>query len=426
MRPLISKKRLLNLYAGNHIFLVHTAKIFYCIIWVDLLALILVSCQKDDSFHPNSIPHINKPPMDFIIIAEEITGNSIMISFTESLDQNYKKVKYKFTLNGNLITENQTYAGIFKFEHLQSETLYTIKVTAVDNNGMINNQTIRIKTLNNGATIRHTTNEFKGRVREYGLYLPTGYQYEKMPLVIFLHGAAGVVWPKMIDYYFCELAQREKFAFLQPQGLLTNSSVTGITHWDAHNSMPWNDVAFINSLIDTLDKKGLIDTNRIYVSGMSNGGFMTYTIAEKLQDRIAAIAPIAGLMDNVVFNGYDMRKPMPICNIHGTADATVPLEGDQYSVGWSTICSFWLNNNSASLNPVITELPDINKIDNSTVSKFEYSSYLGKGDVTFYRINNGGHSIPGLEYPANMDINAFEEIWKFFEGRELQKTNRGD
>lgn len=378
------------------------------------LCIILFSCQKEETIQPVPVPHINKPPGDFKITPEEITGNFILISFTESSDQDLEKVKYRFSVNGNLIIDNQVYSGSFKFENLQPETSYTVKVTAFDKEGKTNDQSIRLKTLPSGAWIKHTKEEFEGRIREHGVYLPSGYQYEKLPLVIFLHGAAGVVWPKMIDYYFCKLAQREKFIFLQPQGLTGNTSGSSMTQWDAHNLLPWNDVAFINSLIDTLDKHGLIDTNRIYVSGMSNGGFMTYTVAEKLQDRIAAIAPIAGLMDNAVFSGYDMRKPMPLCYMHGTADATVPVEGDDFSVGWSTILSFWIDNNAASSNPTITELPDLNKNDNSTVTKFEYSSYHGKGDIVYYRINNGVHSIPGLEYPANMDINAFEEIWKFF------------
>lgn len=378
------------------------------------ICFLLFSCKKEEPIQPVPVPHVNKPPLDFKITPEEITGNSILISFTESSDQDLEKVKYRFSINGNLIIDNQVYSGSFKFENLQPETSYTVKVTAFDKEGKTNDQSIKLKTLTSGARIKHTKDQFEGRMREHGLYLPTGSQYERLPLVIFLHGAAGVVWPKMIDFYLCKLAEREKFIFLQPQGLTGNTSGSSMTQWDAHNLLPWNDVAFINSLIDTLDKQGLIDTNRIYVSGMSNGGFMTYTVAEKLQDRIAAIAPIAGLMDNGVFSGYDMRKPMPLCYMHGTADATVPIEGDGFSVGWSTILSFWLNNNSASSNPVVTELPDINKNDNSTVTKFEYSSYSGKGDIVFYRINNGVHSIPGLEYPANMDINAFEEIWKFF------------
>ena len=76
----------------------------------------------------------------------------------------------------------------------------------------------------------------------------------------------------------------------------------------------------------------------------------------------------------------------------------------------------------AASNPTVTNLPDINTYDNSTVTKFDYDSYSGKGDIVFYQINNGVHSIPGIENPANMDINAFEEIWKFFKVQTLQNN----
>lgn len=389
-------------------------------LFIVCIALILPSCNKDDQNHPEPVKIINKAPQDFKISPEVITSASIEVSFTESLDDGNERTKYRFYINDVLIADNQSYSGVAKFENLKSETTYSITLVAFDTGGKTNEQHINLKTRVNGASIIHTKFNFEGKPREYGLYLPTASQYQKLPLFIFLHGAAGVIWPEMIDHYLCKLAQQEHFINLQPQALVSSAAGSSMTAWDAHNTLPWNDVSFINCIIDSLDKKGLIDLNRIYVSGMSNGGFMTYTVAEELQDRIAAIAPIAGLMDNTVYAGYDMRKQMPLCHMHGTADQTVPIEGDEYSVGWSTILSLWMDNNIVSHDPSVTQLPDINTTDNSTVTKFEYNSYSGKGDIVFYQINNGVHSIPGNEYPSNRDINAFDEIWKFFKEQTLQ------
>ncbi len=378
----------------------------------------LFSCKKDDDKQVYILPKINKPPQDFTIVPEIITGSEIVVSYSESYDPEYQPVKYRYYLNDSMIGDNQDYTGLFKFDHLLPETIYKINITSVDTGGLTNSQIIYTKSLHAGAEISHNKFWLGGREREYGLYLPTGSDNQKLPLVIFLHGAAGIIWPKMINYHFTKLAEREKFIFLQPQAL-PGSSENKMTGWDAHNLLPWNDVDFINSIIDTLNKKGQVDLSRIYVSGMSNGGFMTFTVAEELQDKIAAIAPIAGLMDNTVFSNYNMRKPLPLCYIHGTADATVEIEGDGSSVGWSRILTLFIENNNTSSSPLVVELPDINKNDNSTVTKFEYHSYSGKSDILFYRINNGVHSIPGIEYPANMDINAFEEIWKFFKDYTL-------
>lgn len=381
--------------------------------------LLNLSCSKSEDNNP--IQHqLNKAPGEFTVTPEKITDRSITISFSQSIDPDYDRVYYRFFINDSLIADNEDYKLNYSFINLTPSKFYSIAVIAFDKSGSTNKQIINIKTLSTGAQISHNKIQFNGKAREYGIYIPSGSENIRLPLVIFLHGAAGVVWPEMIDSYFCKLAEREKFIFLQPQGVLTTGLSNNITHWDAHNTQPWNDVAFITSIMDSLEKQGLIDLNRIYVSGMSNGGYMTYTVAEKLQDRIAAIAPISGLMDNAVFASYDMRKPMPLCYMHGTADQTVKIEGDNYSVSWNTILSYWIDNNEASDNPAVTELPDINSYDNSTVTLFEYPSYSGRGDIVFYRINNGVHSIPGVEYPANMDINAFEEIWKFFKKHTLQ------
>lgn len=127
---------------------------FNSVITLILFAIILFSCKKEEPIQPAPVPHVNKPPQDFKITPEEITGNSIVISFTESSDQDLEKVKYRFSVNGNLITDNQNYTGSFKFENLQPETSYTVKVTAFDKEGKTIDQSIKLKTLTSGARIK--------------------------------------------------------------------------------------------------------------------------------------------------------------------------------------------------------------------------------------------------------------------------------
>jgi len=391
------------------------------IIYFTLISLLFLSCNKDEENPAKEIPKVNKAPQDFKITPEKLTGTTIEVSFSESFDPDYEPVKYRLYLNDSLVADNLNYSVKSEFTNLIPLKNYKITIIAFDAGGMTNSQFLNVKTLADGAQIINHKLQFEEKAREYGLYLPSGSQYQNLPLVIYLHGAGGIIWPGMINNYFVKMAERDHFIFLQPQALVGDPSGEGDTGWDAHNLLPWNDVSFINSIIDTLYQKGLIDLSRIYVTGMSNGGFMTFTVAEKLQDRIAAIAPIAGLMDNVVFAQYNMRKPMPLCYMHGTADHVVEIEGSQFSQGWSSVLSLWIDINGTSSTPVVTEMPDINKDDNSTVTKFEYHSYSGNGEIVYYRINNGGHSVPGLGYPTNMDINAFEEIWNFFKNYTLQK-----
>ncbi len=111
---------------------------------------------------------------------------------------------------------------------------------------------------------------------------------------------------------------------------------------------------------------------------------------------------------------------MPLCHIHGTADSTVQVNGNKTHVSFEKILEFWIPHNQSSSEPLVTELPNIIPEDLSTVTKIEYKRVINSsGDIVYYRINNGNHSIPGMSSWSNRDINIYDELWKFFEPRKL-------
>ena len=112
-----------------------------------------------------------------------------------------------------------------------------------------------------------------------------------------------------------------------PQALLGTFNRETIYQWNAHYIFPWNDVALLSYLIDYMYTKYNIDLSKVYMSGMSNGGFMTFFAARDLQYRIAAIAPISGLISANVFANYSLNRPIPLCYMHGTADNIVKIDG---------------------------------------------------------------------------------------------------
>ena len=69
--------------------------------------------------------------------------------------------------------------------------------------------------------------------------------------------------------------------------------------------------------------------------------------------------------------------------------------------------------------PIISQLPNINLSDNSTVTKFEYPHTHSSASVVYYRVNGSNHSVPGTEYHSNQDIYAYDVIWEFFKPRRL-------
>ena len=86
-----------------------------------------------------------------------------------------------------------------------------------------------------------------------------------------------------------------------------------------------DDLGFTAALIDSLSAEYSINQDRIYSTGMSNGGFMSYHLACELSERIAAIASVTGTMNVNQPATCSPGHPMPVMEIHGTADATVPV-----------------------------------------------------------------------------------------------------
>lgn len=355
----------------------------------------------------------NSPPEPFHASIGLINGESITLSWTKPFDPDGDIIEYDLILNDSIIANNLTETS-YSIHGLDPLKKYSLSIIAMDNYGHNSIETVNFKSQATGSKLEYLNGEFNRYRREYGVYEPSDIGSEKLPLVIYLHGAGGIVWPKMIDNYFVTLAEKEKFILLMPQGRLFESGLTG---WYYEDGI---DQKFINQLIDTMILRYNVDPERVYLAGMSNGAFMTYLIAKVLEYRIAAIAPIAGTLGYYQYNTYSLIKPMPLCHIHGTADSIVQVQGNQTHVSFEKILDFWIPHNNVNPTPSITELPDKSTYDNSTVTKFEYYS-IGTNDIDiiYYRINNGGHSVPGIQGVANQDINAYDEIWKFFKNRRL-------
>mgnify|MGYP003333016272 FL=1 len=126
---------------------------------------------------------------------------------------------------------------------------------------------------------------------------------------------------------FKEQADKDTFIVIYPQGLFYGDKST--TGWNTE-SEGINDVAFIESIIDWLGRNYNAQLNEVYVTGFSNGGFMSYHLACNLSEKIAAIAPVAGLMGNYTYDTCSPLHPMPLIHIHGKQDQTISIDGSYY------------------------------------------------------------------------------------------------
>ncbi|HTU25841.1 MAG TPA: PHB depolymerase family esterase, partial [Pirellulales bacterium] len=140
------------------------------------------------------------------------------------------------------------------------------------------------------------------------VHVPSGYQAsQKPPLVLALHGAGGSAAGMLDNDGWAAKADAEGFVVVAPEGLpakprdpanfFTNPQVWNAGQLRAGSPRSAiDDVAFIRQLLDVLRSRTPHDERRVFCTGHSNGGGMTFRLANELSDRIAAIGTVAGLM----------------------------------------------------------------------------------------------------------------------------------
>lgn len=255
-----------------------------------------------------------------------------------------------------------------------------------------------------------------GLTRDYTLYVPTNYTgTTAVPLILNFHGFGGSGNQQHGLANFMPIADTAGFIVVSPTGtplggLLNHWNVGGWT-----NTSTVDDVNFTSSLIDSIAANYNVDLTRVYATGFSNGGFFSHRLACELGYRIAAIASVAGTFTPEIQTNCNPPHPTPVMQIHGTTDPTVPYPGTTGNGGMAsvdTVLDYWVTHNNCNPTPTVTQLPDVNTTDGSTVERIVYGGGDAGVTVEHLKVTNGAHSWPGAT--GNMDITASLEIWKFF------------
>ncbi len=267
-----------------------------------------------------------------------------------------------------------------------------------------------------------------GRSREYILYLPAAYnKATSLPLLFVLHGGTGTDSGMVNLADFRALAERDKFIIVYPQG-------TDKQWNDGRPSTPnqngVNDVNFFSSLISNLSSRFLIDNKRIFVTGISNGGFMSSRLGCELSGQFAAFASVAASMEkNTVYAACTPNNPVSAMYIQGTADPLVPFLGGTMTAGSGGVIAShaeaglkWVSNNGCSTTAVTTNIPDLSTTDGTTSVRRDFNGGRNNSAVVSIVVTGGGHTWPqGPQYlieaiigKTAQDFNACETIWDFF------------
>lgn len=265
-----------------------------------------------------------------------------------------------------------------------------------------------------------------GYTRTYLLNLPPNYyEASDFSLVIALHGGGGSGEQFESSSLLTNKANAAKFIVVYPDGV---QSPLGNRTWNAGGCCAYasdhniDDVGFISKLIDYLVANYKINPKKVYATGHSNGGMLTYRLACELSDKIAAFAPNASTL--VLTQPCSSSRAVPILHMHSELDENVPYQG---GVG---------NGPAATYNPPVDSVLNVFQqkdqcanpaqviVDNDKYRFTKWSDCTNNVSIQFYLTKDGGHAWPGgLPGSASGDtpstaINANDLLWDFFQQYE--------
>ena len=252
-----------------------------------------------------------------------------------------------------------------------------------------------------------------GRARDYRLHLPPQYVPggPALPLVLNLHGRGSNAFQQEAYSQMNAVADREGFAVAYPNGVNAEWNVG----WSFGSRA--DDAGFLLRLVDSLQAAYGFDASRTYSCGMSNGGFMSYVLACRAPERLAAIGSVTGGMVPGMRAGCAPARAMPVMQIHGTADGVVAYGGSAINDPIETTVAFWTARNGCGAVPDTAAVPDL-RDDGFTSTRYTYTACREGAEVQLIAVARGGHTWPGGIVDlggTTYDFAASEELWGFFQ-----------
>jgi poly(3-hydroxybutyrate) depolymerase len=252
----------------------------------------------------------------------------------------------------------------------------------------------------------------------------------KRPAVIALHGGQGSAQVMRANSSFDPLARSAGFMVVYPEGTEFGN---GRHAWNTgfllrRQVRDADDIGYLDSLIDKLINEHGADPERIYMTGGSNGGMMTFVYAAQRADRLAAIAPVVASMFT-----FDKKPavPLPILMINGGKDEEVPLEGgmsrnplvkaaqDAPYKPLSDVVDFWVKVNQSQSNPEVRK--------EGSVTTTLYAATEAGAATESVVDSMGGHGWPGSRSrrEGSGPIQSFSganRVWEFFKDKKRALT----
>lgn len=260
-----------------------------------------------------------------------------------------------------------------------------------------------------------------GEARRVELLLPSIPPGRPLPLLILLHGRFGTGAQVLGDSGL----RPGNFILAAPDGYRRSwASGRGMTPADQAGV---DDIAFLRALIDEMVQRHGADPARVYVAGMSNGGFMAARLACEAPDLVAAIAIVSATTGQAAAAGCRGSRPVSVLLIHGTADRIIGADGTAPRqvgpiMGAGDAARFWARQEGCAAPVAPRPLPHAGPPDGTAAWRTDFAPCRGGARVSFIEIRGGGHAWPGgqgrlperLVGPTSRAIDAAAEILGFF------------
>jgi len=257
-----------------------------------------------------------------------------------------------------------------------------------------------------------------GLERTYAVYVPTSYDAAvPTPLVFNFHGLQSNGLEQ--NWYSDMSAEAEQYGFIlvYPNGVGNSWNGGGCCGEAVEQQI--DDVGFTSDIIDVISSDYCIDSDRVYSTGVSNGGIMSYRLACELSDRITAVAAVSA--PNLTFSCEPSRS-LPLLVFAGTDDVFFSYASMRASA------EDWASTNGCST----AESTVTYQQGAASCVTYDDCDENGDGAVEMCTIAGGGHNWPGaidlfaldpqLYWWAGyttQDIDASQAIWSFFSGYSM-------
>jgi len=277
--------------------------------------------------------------------------------------------------------------------------------------------------------------------RSYRVHVPAGYDPARpAPLVVVLHGALSTAKEMEKHSGFSDLADREGFLVLYPNGI----TLFGLLqHWNAGHCCGKaaaggvDDAGYLKAAIQEVSERLSVDPARIYMTGFSNGGMMVHRFGAENAGLLAAIAPLAGAMggrpdpDAPLWKIPEPAVPLPVAIMHGRRDEQVPYEGGgaggardgRQFLSAAEAAEFWRRADGCKPPAVETRL------HGGSVTLRAWQDCRDGAEVLLYTWEDWGHAWPGPPFTDGLaegdpfrDFHTAETLWEFFKRHRRDRT----